>query len=355
MANTLDRDYLELCRDILQNGVVKSSRTGVNTRSVFGRTIRFSTQNMFDKFPILTTKHVSFANVSSELLWFLRGRSDLRFLLERGNKIWVGDAYKKFGEKFGASLTRDEFIQRIRIDDLFSETWGDLGQVYGVQWRSWRKDEGFTSPDGIQYHIDQIKVLIDTLKNNPDSRRMLVSAWNVSDMEEMVLPPCHHSFQVYTRKLSIEERWSLLRRRIGEKAFKDLNEDLVPFGGGLSESLQDNNIPVRAISLLWNQRSVDVPLGLPYNITSYALLLCLLAKEVNMVPQEIIGCLGDVHIYENQIEGIEEQLTREPKSILPKLKIHLGTSSILDEDWDIENLDLDNYEHHPSIKMPLSN
>jgi thymidylate synthase len=285
-----------------------------------------------------------------------------------GCHIWDGDAYKNYsktiedvidGYKCGdimgmqphiekwfsnpddlEPLTQEEFINLIKIDDEFAERWGELGPIYGAQWRSWLK---------VGEKIDQIQNLIDELKTNPDSRRLMVSAWNVGELEHMVLPPCHYGFQVYTRELTGEERWDLLKKKVGEEKFQLMVDDIVPFGGGLSEELQVYNIPKRAISLMWNQRSVDTFLGLPFNIASYGLLLIMLADEMNMVPDELIGNLGDVHLYSNHVEQAKEQIRREPFD-LPTVHVRDGIFSFGDQDVILEN-----YRSHPAIKAPLSN
>jgi len=297
--NNLDKQYTDLLQDILNNGIIKQDRTGTGTLSVFGRQIR---HKMSDGFPLLTTKKMAWKTMVTELLWFLRGDTNIKFLHDNNCHIWDGD-YNKSG----------------RTD-------GDLGPIYGKQWRNWKgklvdKSEEFNAHTAwVPEQIDQIANLINDLKTNPDSRRLMVSAWNVSELDQMVLPPCHYGFQVYTRE----------------------------------ENGQ------RYISLMWNQRSVDTFLGLPFNIASYALLLEIIAKEVNMIPDELIGSLGDVHLYNNHIEQAEEQLTREPFK-LPKLSIN-------DEFWNPEvsiieqiqhikpnDFQLIDYQSHPAIKAPLSN
>jgi thymidylate synthase len=221
-----------------------------------------------------------------------------------------------------------QFIEEIKTNDEFANKWGELGPVYGKQWREWTYltkeqkqdvdgiDEeicGADMWDGIRHYrtFDQIANLIHDLKTNPDSRRLMVNAWNVGELDSMVLPPCHYGFQVYTRELSGEERWDLLKKNVGKELFDSWVSEIVPFGGGLSEYLQSYNIPTRAISLMWNQRSVDTFLGLPFNIASYGLLLEIIAKAVNMVPEELIGNLGDTHLYSNHIEQAKEQIGME--------------------------------------------
>jgi len=318
--NKLDKDYQELLRDILANGVEKEDRTGTGTISVFGRQIR---HNMQKGFPLLTTKKMAVKTMMTELKWFLKGDTNIKYLVTNGCNIWNGDAYKNY-EKYAMAnsygvdiLSMDEFINEIKTNDAFAIKWGELGPIYGAQWRHWLvKDE---SENGGEYvWADQIAYLIEQLKDNPDSRRLMVNAWNIGAMEDMVLPPCHYGFQVYTRKTTRQEK-------------------IVNPG------------KYRAISLMWNQRSVDTPLGLPFNIASYATLLLLLAEECNMVPDELIGNLGDVHIYQNQIDGVNEQMERSSFK-LPTLKV--SNVKLLEGEFDYE---LENYECHDRIHFPLSN
>jgi thymidylate synthase len=267
-------------------------------------------------------------------------------------------------------LTQEEFINLIKIDNEFAKEFGELGPIYGKQWRRWREGE-YTTPLGLdgpsiwKEGIDQIQNLIDELKTNPDSRRLMVSAWNVGELEHMVLPPCHYGFQLYTRKLTGEEMWDLLKKKVGEEKFQSMIDDIVPFGGGLSEELESYRIPKRAISLMWNQRSVDTFLGLPFNIASYGLLLEILANEVNMIPEDLIGNLGDVHLYSNHIEQAKEQIGREPYKNLPVLKFspiqlahfehHRDTFEDHIKESQPYQFIIEGYESHPSIKAPLSN
>jgi thymidylate synthase len=323
---------------------------------------------MSEGFPLLTTKKMAWKTMVTELIWFLSGSTNIKYLVMNGCHIWDGDAYKNYSKKIEdvidgyksgdimgmqphiekwfsnpddlEPLTQEEFINLIKIDDEFAERWGELGPIYGAQWRSWLK---------VGEKIDQIQNLIDELKTNPDSRRLMVSAWNVGELEHMVLPPCHYGFQVYTRELNGEERWDLLKKKVGDEKFQLMVDDIVPFGGGLSEELQSYNIPKRAISLMWNQRSVDTFLGLPFNIASYGLLLKMIADEMNMVPDELIGNLGDVHLYSNHIEQAKEQIKREPFD-LPTVHVRDGIFSFGDKDVILEN-----YQSHPVIKAPLSN
>jgi len=369
--NNLDSSYQALLEDILNTGVEKKDRTGTGTISVFGRQIR---HKMSEGFPILTTKKMAWKTVVAELLWFLRGDTNIKFLLDYDCHIWDGDAYKnwvlKNSEPDPYWLTQEEFINKIKTDDKFEKKWGKLGPIYGEQWRNWKqyKWDKVDMDTRIEY-VDQIANLINTLKTNPDSRRLMVSAWNVGELDQMVLPPCHYGFQVYTRELSGKERWKLLEQKMGTEKFKSTVDDLIPFGGGLSEELQLYNIPKRTISLMWNQRSVDTFLGLPFNIASYALLLEIIAKEVNMLPDELIGNLGDTHLYINHIEQAKEQIGRTPFE-LPTVQIternwymheavkeHLGEKTFEQKimSYRPDCFVLIDYQSHPSIKAPLSN
>ena len=373
--NNLDKQYTNLLQDILDNGIQKGDRTGTGTISVFGRQIR---HKMSDGFPLLTTKKMAWKSIVTELLWFLRGDTNIKFLVDNGCHIWDGDAYKNYWEhnkiqsnpkwlksvtysngNVGAELyNMEEFINKIKTDDEFAKKWGDLGPVYGKQWRYWGEWSTVDEPKKvIKPGVDQITNLINDLKTNPDSRRLMVTAWNPGELDQMVLPPCHYGFQVYTRVLSLEERRSLVTQEMFNQIYN---------GGGpqsLSHSEIDQwNVPTRAISLMWNQRSVDTALGWPFNVASYGLLLEIIAKSVNMIPDELICNLGDVHLYTNHLEGAKEQIIRNPFE-LPKLKIDSGNENwhLLDIDDIINSLDneltfkLENYQSHPKIYFPLSN
>ena len=332
--NNIDKTYQQLLQDILNNGTQKKDRTGTGTLSVFGRQIR---HKMSEGFPLLTTKKMAWKSIVTELLWFLRGDTNIKFLLDYDCHIWDGDAYKNYTNNFLGYEdvpSKEEFIKEIKTNNEFANKWGELGPIYGEQWRSWkryRKVEDTEHKETLHIidYVDQITNLVNELKTNPDSRRLMVSAWNVGELDQMVLPPCHYGFQVYTQE------------REGK----------------------------RYISLMWNQRSVDTFLGLPFNIASYGLLLEIIAREVNMVPDELIGNLGDVHLYSNHIEQAKEQMYRRPYD-LPKVQI-------TERDWYLHPLvklnseermfqqkirsyrpecfELIGYESHPKIKAPLSN
>lgn len=425
--NSLDKQYQDLLRDILKNGIEKEDRTGTGTLSVFGRQIR---HKMSEGFPLLTTKRLYFKGIVTELLWFLRGDTNIKFLIENGCHIWNGDAIKNYEKQngeidWGPFVTKEEAFVEAMKDEEFVKKWGELGPVYGKQWRSWTKpwwveSELSIASGGVQggseykpIMIDQIQNLIDDLKANPDSRRLMVSAWNVSEIDKMVLPPCHYGFQVYTRKLTYRERYRLWFTNNYESGMEYNEQNIPDF-----ENSYYSPTPKRAISLMWNQRSVDTFLGLPFNIASYGLLLEIIALVTNMVPEELIGNLGDTHLYLNHIEQAQEQIgrryspeereemlkkamgeerygeavselvpfgggmsefydlykiptyTREPYE-LPRLFINTefwltesGECGVgpftpyigsLVESMHVGDFQLENYQSHPAIKAPLSN
>ena len=417
--NNLDKQYIDLLQDILDNGVKKQDRTGTGTISVFGRQIR---HKMSEGFPLLTTKKMAWKTMVTELLWFLRGDTNIKFLVDNNCHIWDGDAYKNYlkqyekdkkhgvkyedNPKHNRPFNREEFINWIKNVDKFAKIYGDLGPIYGKQWRSWktfRKDKTTNPPgstDSVDY-IDQITNLINDLKTNPDSRRLMVNAWNVGELDQMVLPPCHYGFQVYTRELSNKEREEILYNKFRKEPIIVNGETYIECAP-TDINFEFFNIPTRAISLMWNQRSVDTFLGLPFNIASYGLLLEIIAKEVNMVPDELIGNLGDTHLYSNHIEQAKEQIgrdlsknarynlltkqmtklraikdkdyidyniptrTREPYP-LPKLILDdwystQGDPSNTPKDISeflknihVSHIKIENYQAHPAIKAPLSN
>lgn len=353
--NNIEHDYLKLLKDILDNGVEKQDRTGTGTVSVFGRQIR---HNMKLGFPLLTTKKMAWKAMVVELMWFLRGDTNIKYLVDNGCNIWNGDAYKKY-KQYASNLeepdmnvhvedlkeskirvmTEAEFVDAIKTWPEFAKEWGELGPIYGAQWRNW---------EGLNSNTDQIQTLINDLKNNPDSRRLMVNAWNVGEIDNMTLPPCHYGFQVWTRELSKGERMDYWFKN--NKPNRDVCDSVDESSEEEQHKYFDGaNVPARAISLMWNQRSVDTFLGLPFNIASYALLLEMIADEVNMIPEELIGNLGDTHLYLNHIEQAREQLNREPMK-LPTVHVRDGIYCS-----SLNDVILENYESHPAIKAPLSN
>jgi thymidylate synthase len=355
--NTLDKKYQQLLSDIIEFGVEKKDRTGTGTISEFGHQIR---HKMSEGFPLLTTKKMAWNVMVTELLWFLRGDTNIKFLLDYDCHIWDGDTYKNYAWKTsldpGEQFTKEQFINKIKTDEAFAKKWGELGPIYGKQWRSWETND--TDAPKYEHYtkdIDQIQNLINELKTNPDSRRLMVSAWNVGELDQMVLPPCHYGFQVYTRELSEMERYGYMNLYLNPS--------------NMMQICDDANVPKRAISLMWNQRSVDTFLGLPFNIASYGLLLEIIAKEVNMIPDELIGNLGDVHLYSNHIEQAKEQISREPFE-LPKVQIternwyqhQLVKERLGEKTFDQKIMsyrpdcfELIGYQSHDKIKAPLSN
>jgi thymidylate synthase len=384
--NNIDKQYTELLQDILDNGISKQDRTGTGTISVFGRQIR---HKMSEGFPLLTTKKMPFKPIVTELLWFLRGDTNIKYLVDNGCHIWDGDSYKnylKWFDKLSKSFkeqgivrepwTKEQYIEQIKLGNVDADL-SDLGPIYGKQWRNWKTNywipKAWLNEDGeivvrgennikLEYdEIDQIANLISELKTNPDSRRLMVNAWNVGELDQMVLPPCHYGFQVYTRELSAKERLFFVNKSDDEynkalsnkEQYKSIGLD---FELALTSRMNELNIPTRAISLMWSQRSVDTFLGLPFNIASYGLLLEIIAKEVNMVPDELIGNLGDVHLYSNHIEQAREQIGREPFE-LPKLGMDYREGEYNKDlkDFTPDDFYLINYQSHPAIKAPLSN
>ena len=312
------KQYLDLAQTILDDGFIKSDRTGVGTKSIFGYQMRFKLQ---EGFPLLTTKRVAFGLIKSELLWFLKGDTNIRYLLEHNNHIWDEWAFERYAKSddyngpdmtnFGIRALEDEsfnevyqaertlFREKILADEVFARKHGSLGNVYGAQWRSWPSSDGGT--------IDQIKNVIDSIKNNPDSRRHIVSAWNPDEIEDMALPPCHTLFQFYVAD------------------------------GKLSCQLY--------------QRSADVFLGVPFNIASYALLTHLIAHETGLEVGEFVHTLGDAHLYLNHFEQINKQLNRDTKS-LPTLKLNTEKESVFD--FDVNDIEIENYKPHKGIKAPIA-
>jgi thymidylate synthase len=425
--NNLDKQYQTLLQTILDFGVEKKDRTGTGTKSIFGYTIR---HNMKDGFPLLTTKKMAWKTMVTELLWFLRGDTNIKYLVDNNCHIWDGDAYKNYlkgGDvkwlkptevdtpigkmSIPIPYSQEEFINKIKTDDEFAKKWGDLGKIYGFQWRKWGERKHDSISNEYFIGIDQIQNLINDLKTNPDSRRLMVNAWNVGELDQMVLPPCHYGFQVYTTELSDLRRYNIWfnnNYETGMERFFD-PKNLPDF-----DNPYYTPTPKRGISLMWNQRSVDTFLGLPFNIASYGLLLEIIAKEVGMLPDELIGNLGDVHLYSNHIEQAKEQIgkkltfderyaiytgnektweedggnsygkingldmmddkeipirTREPYP-LPSVKIthrewyqhekvkeHLGEKTFNEKILALrpDCFELLNYKSHPPIKAPLSN
>ena len=390
-----DKQYLNLLKDILNNGVEKDTRAG-RVKSVFGRQLRFDLKKGL---PLLTTKKVFTKGVIHELLWFLQkpynshNSMNIEYLIRNGVHIWDDDAYRWFknevaskyknkiekilvctnDDNFGKkpvyeywingetvknddawleNITKEEFLdltlQRVEIQGPFELTYrfGDLGQIYGKQWRAF----GYSM-------VDQINEIINTLKNNPNDRRMLCVAFNpdVLALGNAALPPCHTMFQFYTRELTKYERWELYKEKTNDiKTYELITNPWTPIKSKLEleAKLEENGIPKYGLSCMWSQRSVDAPLGLCWNIVSYSLMIHMIAKLVNMVPDELVGSLGDCHIYLNQIEGVKEHLNREGYDEFPKLIIEGDQKCI--EDFKYDDFKIFGYKCDPIIKIPLS-
>lgn len=297
------RQYLDLLRKIRAEGVVKSDRTGTGTRSIFGYQMRF---DLSEGFPLLTTKKVFLRGIIHELLWFLAGDTNMRYLAENGVHIWDNDAYRYYTERCAAAgiapLPPEGFLAAVLRRDaspVGGYEYGDLNHIYGYQWRSWPRPDGGS--------IDQIREVVDTVKHNPDSRRMIVSAWNVAEVGQMALPPCHVLFQFYVA------------------------------GGRLSCQLY--------------QRSADTFLGVPFNIASYALLTMMIARECGLEAGEFIHTLGDTHLYLNHMSQVDEQLSRTPRP-LPRMRLKPDVKSLFD--YRYEDFTLEGYDPWPAIKAPMS-
>lgn len=391
--NNLDKQYLQFADDILKNGKISGDRTGTGTKKVFGRMLH---HNMSEGFPLLTSKEVHFKSVLTELLWFVSGVTNIKPLVDQKNYIWVGDCYKRYCQYIDNStrpedqtymvlnrdslgmnigpiamtdkgpqvtesyrkMTREEFIDMIKSapqnyndyseKDIYSSpeawksdfvlTFGELGPVYGSMWTNW---------DG----INQIENAIETLKKNPNSRRILISAWNPTYVDKVVLPPCHYAFQFVTEELSFEER---MQSYISQ----GFNIDRLRNNAGFLENstlelyFDKENIPKHKLNLMFNMRSIDLALGLPFNIASYGLLLMMFAQQVNMIPNTLVASLGDLHIYLNQQEGMTKQTYESETFTLPKVSINKAKSIF---DYKVDDFKLENYQNAGKISMPLSN
>lgn len=385
--NNFDKAYLDLMKEILEYGSIKEDRTGTGTISIFGKMLEFDMS--YGAFPLLTTKKVYWKGVVHELLWFLSGNTNIKYLVNNGVNIWNGNAYdyfKKVWSYSNASDTQapslDYFLYRVKKDSKTrllhpttneKYTYGDLGNVYGAQWRNWNKQLPMhlfsDHPDKHQsklyqreiqnpkYHVDQISNVIEGLKNNPDSRRHIVSAWNVAEIQVMALPPCHTMFQFYSEELSFNSRWS----SNNYKPYDIENEveylegyDYITqeqFENFHHNKMDELGLPKRKLSLLYNMRSNDIFLGAPFNIASYALLLKMVAQVTNHSVGKLKCSLGDCHIYSNHITQVKEQLTREPFSP-PTIELNENINNI--DAFRADDIFLKNYKSHPSIKAPMA-
>jgi len=391
--NENDKQYLNLLQDILTNGVEKNTRSG-RVKSVFGRQLRFDLKKGL---PLLTTKKVFTKGVILELLWFLQrsynshNSMNIEYLIRNGVHIWDDDAYRWFKDTISKefkpkqymvcvnddetsvlhkgefeywienelrkddaewlqNITKEEFIdltlQRVEIWGSFMSKYrfGDLGPIYGKQWRCF----------GGNGYTDQIQNIIDTLRTNPNDRRMLCVAYNPDQIGDMALPPCHTMFQFYTRELTKYERWELYKEKTNDiETYEMAINPWIPTKSKfeIESKLKENNIPIYGLSCMYSMRSNDEFLGQPFNTLEYSILTYMIAKLVNMVPDELIASLGDCHIYEAHFDAVREQLSRKGSENIPKLIIH-GTQETI-EDFKYEDFEIIGYSPDPPIKAPL--
>jgi thymidylate synthase len=385
--NKVDTEYFRIVNDILTNGRLKKNRTGVDTIGIFGAHAKYNVD--LNAFPLLTTKKVHWPAIVHELLWFISGDTNIKYLVDNNVRIWNEWAYKKYKDTCiskipdneleslsvlsGMSLSdvdhlpMDVFIERIKNDVEFATKWGELGEgTYGRMWRDFPfftivdKTDPSTMPkfkslgtkgmycgdEPLTFlgRIDQITKVLEKLKNNPDDRRMIVSAWHPHWVDHCALPPCHCLFHFHTEELTLEERVDILQKQVGPVNLPKSDVWII-------QKLNEDNIPTRRLNCLLYQRSVDTALGKPFNIASYALLTAMIAQTVNMVPGMFTHSMGDTHIYVNHIDGLKLQLTREPKK-LPRVWLNPEVKSLFDFKYD--DIKLLDYEFHPTIKFDVA-
>lgn len=339
--NNADKQYQDLLSKILETGRQKGDRTGTGTISIPFSVLDF---NMTEGFPLLTTKKVFTKAIVEELLWFLKGDTDVKTLEQKGVTIWTSDAYREYVKHCAKinvpPLDKDDFSKGLRQPS--SMGW-DLGPVYGAQWRRWKgyishKESPEEFDDYVEY--DQIQQVMDKLINNPDDRRIMVSAWNVAEIDKMALPPCHYGFQLYSEELTQEERSNLCRKicNLSDRVYPEV------------EWMDSQDIPKRRLSLIWDQRSCDTFLGIPFNIASYGILLHMFAQQANMIPDRLIGSLKNVHVYNNHIEQCREQIAREPRE-LPQLVLNKAKDIFSYTSDDVKFV---NYNPHDKIAGAIS-
>jgi len=384
--NKVDTEYFRIVNDILTNGKLKKNRTGVDTIGIFGAQAKYNVD--LNAFPLLTTKKVHWPAIVHELLWFISGSTNIKYLVDNNVRIWNEWAYKKYSDwwenraKFYTSpenmereipaaqenkLTQEEFVDKIKFDESFANRWGELGEgTYGGMWRDFPfftivdKTDPSTMPkfkslgtkgmycgdEPLTFlgRIDQITKVLEKLKNNPDDRRMIVSAWHPYWVDHCALPPCHCLFHFHTEELTLEERIDILQKQVGPVNLPKSDVWII-------QKLNEDNIPTRRLNCLLYQRSVDTALGKPFNIASYALLTAMIAQTVNMVSGMFTHSMGDTHIYVNHIDGLKLQLTREPKK-LPRVWLNPEVKSLFDFKYD--DIKLLDYEFHPTIKFNVA-
>ena len=385
--NKVDTEYFRIVNDILTNGRLKKNRTGVDTIGIFGAQAKYNVD--LNAFPLLTTKKVHWPAIVHELLWFISGDTNIKYLVDNNVRIWNEWAYKKYTDTCiskipdneleslsvlsGMSLSdvdhlpMDMFIERIKNDVEFAKKWGELGEgTYGGMWRDFPfftivdKTDPSTMPkfkslgtkgmycgdEPLTFlgRIDQITKVLEKLKNNPDDRRMIVSAWHPHWVDHCALPPCHCLFHFLTEELTLEERVDILQKQVGPVNLPKSDVWII-------QKLNEDNIPTRRLNCLLYQRSNDFFLGVPFNIASYSLLTAMIAHVSNMVPGTFTHSHGDAHIYVNHLDQIKLQMSREPKS-LPSLWLNPDVKSLFDFKFD--DINLLNYDPHPTIKAEVA-
>ena len=373
--NKVDTEYFKIVNDILTNGRLKKNRTGVDTIGIFGAQAKYNVD--LNAFPLLTTKKVHWPAIVHELLWFISGDTNIKYLVDNNVRIWNEWAYKKYSDwwenraKFYTSpenmerdipavqenkLTQEEFVEKIKFDESFANRWGELGEgTYGGMWRSfpfYTMDNEFVgsstvtgqgSESWVFGQVDQLQKVIDKLKTNPDDRRMIVSAWHPYWVDHCALPPCHCLFHFHTEELTYDERFQL---------YRDNGGDLIAEPESTMVELFDvSNTPTRRLNCLLYQRSNDFFLGVPFNIASYSLLTAMIAHVSNMVPGTFTHSHGDAHVYVNHLDQIKLQMSREPKA-LPSLWLNPEVKSLFDFKYD--DIKLLNYDPHPTIKAEVA-
>jgi len=386
--NKVDTEYFRIVNDILTNGRLKKNRTGVDTIGIFGAQAKYNVD--LNAFPLLTTKKVHLPAIVHELLWFISGDTNIKYLVDNNVRIWNEWAYKKYQETCiskipdneleslsvpsGMSLSdvdhlpMDMFIERIKNDVEFATKWGELGEgTYGGMWRAFPyfdnsdpmchnpKTSDPTAPLDVHYetssgyacevgHVDQLQKVINKLKTNPDDRRMIVSAWHPYWVDHCALPPCHCLFHFHTEELTLEERIDILQKQVGPVNLPKSEIWII-------QKLNEENIPHRRLNCLLYQRSNDFFLGVPFNIASYSLLTAMIAQVTNMVPGTFTHSHGDAHVYVNHLDQIKLQMSREPKA-LPSLWLNPEVKSLFDFKYD--DIKFLNYDPHPAIKAEVA-
>jgi len=345
-GNHTDYEYFQLLEDILENGRVKKNRTGVNTIGVFGRQAKFDVR--MDAFPILTTKKVWFKGIVHELLWFIKGDTNIKYLVDNDVHIWDEWAYELYKKQclHIIPIPMDAFINKIKTDPDWLK-WGELGKgTYGGMWRDFPVDDVSKTGSRHTLGVDQLKTVIEKLKTNPDDRRMIVSAWHPYWVDHCALPPCHVLFHFNTEELTLEEREEIAINQHSHAAEKWQTRREFR-----SEEFDRLGVSKRRINLLLYQRSCDTFLGVPFNITSYSLLLALVAHCVDMEPGTFTHTYGDLHIYENHLDQVKLQLARSPK-VLPRLVLNPKLRDLFDFEFD--DIQLADYFPHPAIKGEIA-